>query len=218
MEPKRYTIKCALLGESGVGKTCVLERYVNDAYSETSDPTRGAMFKAKWITPHDKKAEVKVLLWDTAGQEIYRSLASFYYKDADAIVIVYDITNKKSFESLNYWMGEVHQNAPKDCIIAIAGNKCDCIEQEQVTPEEALNFAKENNADHHLISAKEDTNIKEMFLDIVFKKHPLLKPLFGYAEEQQAKIQVAEPREEQNEEKVILDNKKPIKKKRDCKC
>jgi len=176
---EQHTVKVAMLGESGVGKTCIIERYVSDMFNEYSEPTKGAAFKVKTIRSNDGKIELKLNIWDTAGQEIYRSLAPFYYKDADAIVVVYDITNQKSFEALDFWLGELKQHAPKDCLLTLVGNKSDKLDEEKVSPSTAKNLADSRNASHFTVSAKENLAINQVFLDIVARKHPNLCDQLG---------------------------------------
>ena len=201
MEPT-YSMKIAMLGESGVGKTCILDRYVSDAFNEFTDLTKGASFKAKSLKSQDERIEIKQMLWDTAGQEIYRSLAPFYYKDADAVIVVYDITNEKSFEALAYWIGEVKQNGSPECSLTIAGNKCDCVDAEKVDANMARDFAKNEKAGFFLTSAKDNLNIREMFVDIAMRKFEKLRKDFGYKDEKEAKSTI-------NSEIIV---KKPVEK------
>ena len=114
---------------------------------------------------------MKLQIWDTAGQERYRALAKMFYKDANAAILVYDVTRKETFDELkNYWAGQVRDNAPEKIILAIAGNKSDLIEQETVDEGEARNFAKELNAIFISTSAKSSEGINNLFEEIA-KKH-----------------------------------------------
>ena len=115
------------------------------------------------------------MIWDTAGQESFRSISSLYYKDADAVVLVYDITNKESFNELKYWITEVERHCARDVILAIAGNKCDALDDEAVDPNSANDFAIKNNATFYLVSAKENCNVNEMYMDLGRKKFPELE-------------------------------------------
>ena len=99
-----YIIKIVLLGESGVGKTCILERYIHNTFDSKANTTTTAIFTPKQYCTPDGKSQIQFHIWDTAGQEAYRSLTSFYYRDAHGIFLVYDITSKKSFEALNFWV------------------------------------------------------------------------------------------------------------------
>ena len=129
------------------------------------------------------KAIIKQTIWDTAGQEIYRSLSPFYYRDADAVVFIYDTTNKNSFNELSYWVNEVKQNGKSETLLAIAGNKSDLVEKEEIKTDDAKSYADKENASFFLISAKENLNISEMFLKLGLKKFPRLNKEFGYDED-----------------------------------
>ena len=109
------TCKVVLIGEAGVGKTSIISRYTTNTFKSQLLPTPGANFVTKNVTFDDEKQTIKFEIWDTAGQEKYRSLAKVFYKNASVCVLVYDITRKSSFEELkNYWVKEIKDNAPKD--------------------------------------------------------------------------------------------------------
>ena len=172
-----------MLGESAVGKSSIMQRYVKDTFDEYMEPTRGAAYQEKTLISHDHTRDLKLAIWDTAGQEIYKSLTPFYYKDADAVALVYDITSMKSFQALPYWLDEVRRHSPANCLISIVGNKSDCIEREQVSPAEAKSFAAQHNANFILVSAKEDSCIREMFLDFAVRRFPEVKAEFATGQE-----------------------------------
>ena len=178
-------MKVAMLGESGVGKTCIINRYVSNTFKAT-ESTKGASFKPRTLSSPDGKVEIRQMIWDTAGQEIYRSLASFYYRDADAVVLVYDITNQKSFEALSYWTGEIKQNGKQDVILAVVGNKSDRVEEEAVDVSLARQFAKDNKGNFFLVSAKDNLNVSEMYVDLAIRKFPHLKKVFSVGEGEEA--------------------------------
>lgn len=172
-------MKIAMVGESGVGKTCLINRYVNNVF-EATDATTASSFKSRNMTSPDGTMNIRQMIWDTAGQEVYRSLASFYYRDADAVILVYDITIKKTFDELSYWLGEINQHSSKGVLLTIAGNKSDRIDDEQVDIAEAKEFAKNNGASYFLVSAKENSNITEMYAELGMRKFPELKSKFGF--------------------------------------
>eukprot|EP00826_Nyctotherus_ovalis_P062470 TRINITY_DN9040_c0_g3_i1.p1 TRINITY_DN9040_c0_g3~~TRINITY_DN9040_c0_g3_i1.p1 ORF type:complete len:219 (-),score=64.02 TRINITY_DN9040_c0_g3_i1:128-784(-) len=172
-----HKMKIAMIGESGVGKTCLISRYVDDKF-ENFEPTKAASFKSKTLISSNKKVYIRQMIWDTAGQEAFRSLASFYYKDADAAVLVYDVTNKKSFNELSYWVGELIEYGPKNIILVVAGNKSDMVDKEVVDANEASDFAKSHGASFYLVSAKSNINVAEMYLEIGMKKFPQFKDEF----------------------------------------
>jgi len=127
-----------ILGDSGVGKTSILYRYIFEKFDNQSLPTLGASFKSKLIEIPGENEQIKLNLWDTAGQEKFRSLTRMYYQDAAAAVIVYDTTFKESFDSAKNWVEDLKQNANiSDLIIALVGNKCDLTDKTEVNFEEA---------------------------------------------------------------------------------
>jgi len=159
-------IKVVLLGESSVGKTCIVKRFANDSFNEDSNATLGATFVSKTLDMPEYGVAIKFQIWDTAGQEKYRSLAEMYYKDAVAAILVYDITKKASFDGITYWLEELKKNAPEGIKIAVAANKSDLVEKEEIPMSAAQKYATENNASFHSTSAKEGTGIKELFITI----------------------------------------------------
>jgi small GTP-binding protein len=165
-------MKITMLGDAGVGKTCMVERYVNNVYKSEVAASKGASFVTKQLRSADGKMELRLLIWDTAGQELFRSLAPLYYKDADAIVLVFDITNASSFESLTYWLNEIKQHSPATTNIIIVGNKSDCIEQAVVEAETARDFAENAHIQFLLASAKDNSNIRELFAAVVDHRYP----------------------------------------------
>lgn len=156
--------KVVILGDSGVGKSSIMLRFVTGNYSDNYDPTFGSAFMAK-LVPCDN-FQVKYQIWDTAGQEKYHSLAHMYYRDAQVAILVYDITNTESFTNLKKWITELNDKGPKDMIYCVVGNKIDLQNEERVTLAEAHSFAKEVNAQLKLTSAKIDKGISEVFDDI----------------------------------------------------
>jgi len=167
-------MKIVMLGESGVGKTCILERYTSQTF-QTTDTANHAYFKVHPLTLPDKTIKVIQTIWDTAGQELYRSLCPFYYRDADCVVLVYDITTQRSFEELEYWVDQVKENGRADIILAIAGNKIDRINEEAVSPEKAEKFAEKHGAVLYLTSALKNINIIEMYTELAIRKFPGFK-------------------------------------------
>jgi len=103
--------KIVLLGETGVGKTCIINRYTKDDYEDAKFPTKGASFNSKVMQlDESEESYIKLIIWDTAGQEKYRSLSKLFYKDANAAILVYDITNKKSFNEIkDYWYNQIKE-------------------------------------------------------------------------------------------------------------
>ena len=114
-EEGAMTCKVVLIGESGVGKTSIISRYITNTFKSQLMSTPGANFVTKTVIMEDENQSIKFEIWDTAGQERYRALAKVFYKNAAVCVLVYDITRKASFEELkNYWVKEIKENAPQD--------------------------------------------------------------------------------------------------------
>ena len=161
--------KVVLLGEQGVGKTSIITRYISNKFSEFILNTSTASYATKKLEL-DKNQKIKFQIWDTAGQEKFRSLAKIFYQNASTIILVYDITERNSFEKLKeYWVKEIKNNAPNDIIIAFAGNKNDNYEAEVVSIDEGKELAKELNAIFKLTSAKLGIGINELFENIAKK-------------------------------------------------
>ena len=164
------SFKVVLVGESGVGKTSIITQFIDQTFQEDQQSTTGGTFSTKSVICEGGKI-LKFEIWDTAGQERYRSLTTMFYKDANAAVMVYDVTRKESFDEIkNYWSNQIKENSPENIILVIAGNKSDLIEQETVDEEEARNFAKELNAIFISTSAKSSEGINSLFEEIA-KKH-----------------------------------------------
>ena len=164
MSDKANSCKVVLLGESGVGKTCIISRYVNNTYDEKSETTNGASYASKVIDLEQYKQSLRFDIWDTAGQEKYRSLTKFFYKDAAIAILVYDITRRDSFEEVRkYWYEQLKTCGEKNIVIGLAGNKCDMFDKEAVTEEEARSFANEIGAQFQLTSAFKNLGIEDLF-------------------------------------------------------
>lgn len=133
--------KMIIIGDSGVGKTNMLSRYLKDYFSFDTKSTVGVEFGAKKVEVSGFK--VKAQIWDTAGQERYRSITNTYYKGAKGALVVYDVSKRDSFENINRWVNELRMNGDENVIIIIAGNKCDLNEEREVKIEEGQDKAKE---------------------------------------------------------------------------
>ena len=168
------SIKITLIGDSGVGKTCIIGRFTSDQFDENSLSTEGVSYSK--IEYYYENKILNLDLWDTAGQEKYRSLGKHFYKDSFIVLLVYDVTLRQSFENLKkIWLEDITNFGEEYKVLAIVGNKCDLYEKEVVSEEEARQFAKENDAIYLNVSAKNGTNIKELF-NACFQKY--LEPNF----------------------------------------
>ena len=164
------SIKIILLGDSGVGKSSIIKRYMEDKFDSNIAVTFGSNFLEKIITIKDKK--VKLELWDTAGQEEFRSVTKIFIKNSKIVVLVYNITVKQTFENLNYWYDFIQKEIGQNIIYGLAGNKTDLILEEgfeeEVPSEEAKEFAQKINATFSQISARESGNeIIQLFEQLI---------------------------------------------------
>ena len=163
------SFKVVLVGESGVGKTSIITQFIDQTFQEDQQSTTGGTFSTKSVICDNGKT-LKFEIWDTAGQERYRSLTKMFYKDANAAVLVYDITRKDSFEELqNYWSQQIKESSPPNIILAIAANKSDLINQEAVEEEKAREFANELGAIFVSTTATTVESINELFIEIAKK-------------------------------------------------
>lgn len=157
-------VKLCLLGESGVGKSSIIQRLVHDKFQSHIENTIGAAFCTKSVTL--ESGIVKYQIWDTAGQEKFRALAPMYYRGSAVAIIVFDITSKASFEAMAAWLDDLKKYADPDVILAIAGNKSDLEAQRQIHFKEALQYANLHNAIFVETSAKTSVNIATLFVEI----------------------------------------------------
>eukprot|EP01031_Cornospumella_fuschlensis_P029341 gene29341-35419_t len=158
---KPREVKVVLLGDTGVGKSSLVLRFVTNSFRPYSESTIGASFMSKLITVNSKP--IKFQIWDTAGQEKYHSLAPMYYRGAAAAILVYDITREASFKTLQSWVEELQQKGPKEIALAIAGNKKDLEANREVNAEAAASYAEQIGAIFMETSAKDDTNVQDVF-------------------------------------------------------
>jgi len=157
--------KLVFLGDSAVGKSCIVNRFSNDIFNDYQESTIGASFSTAIININDKK--VKFEIWDTAGQERYKSLAPMYYRGATFAVVVYDITMKDSFNGAKIWVHELKNKHGTDCITILVGNKSDLKKDRQIPRKEAKSYAQTQGLDYMEVSAKSGENIKEIFFNLV---------------------------------------------------
>jgi len=154
--------KITLIGDSGVGKSSIIGRFITGFFNEEMNSTLGLNYSQKLYEKNGKK--ISLNLWDTAGQEKFRSLGKNFYKDSFIIIIVYDICNKASFQSIKeVWYPDIQRFGEKVNIIALVGNKKDKYEEEEVPEEEAKSYAKEIEANFVLVSANNGDGIEYMF-------------------------------------------------------
>ena len=159
------TCSILLLGDTSVGKTCLISRYANGVFREDYIQTVGIDYVSKQEIINDKNINIK--LWDTAGQERFKALTPTYLRGAEGIVLVYDVTNLESFESLKFWIESLKSNLGENSLpIVINGNKID-LDDRDVSSEDAKKFAQSNNFKYFETSAKSGIGVDELFREIV---------------------------------------------------
>lgn len=176
------TVKVVLIGESGVGKTSIISRFINDTFDHNVVTSLGASYISKTLNFQEQQRSIKFDIWDTAGQEKYRSLAKVFYKDAMIIIFVYDITSKSSFDEIkNFWYKQIKDNILCPPIYAVAANKSDLYESEKVDEKEAKEFADQIGAIYKATSALSNNGIDTLF-NFLGKKY--LNKNFNYKEDE----------------------------------
>ena len=159
-------IKLILLGESGVGKTSIIKRYLYDEFSLEKEPSTSMNYVEKDIVIDKKK--VRLNIWDTIGQEKYRSLSKLFLNETNIVILVYSIVDLKSFEELNYWEKLYKEQLGEDIILGVAGNKYDLYLSQEVTEEQGKEYAREKNGFFSQLSAKENkVGIDDFILKLV---------------------------------------------------
>ena len=158
----KYILKILTIGDNNVGKSSIIEKYIDDKFDGNNKPTIGIDFKTKIIQKGNEL--IKLSIYDTAGEEKYRYLIKNYYNGANGILLIYDITNMNSFHNLNLWFEELEKNLDlNNLYIYLIGNKADLIQEREVSYEEAKDFADKKNIPYIEISAKTGDNINKLF-------------------------------------------------------
>ena len=168
MDDEYLGIKVTLIGESSVGKTCIINRFCKGVFNTDVESTLGANYSQKKLEKNGQK--IRLDLWDTAGQEKYRAIGRHFYKESYIVCLVYDITSKESFENLKtIWYPDLKEYGEEYKIVALIGNKLDKFLEEEVSEEEGRKFAKEINAVYKRTSALEGTGLEDLFNELVDK-------------------------------------------------
>mmetsp|Transcript_3426 Transcript_3426/g.6054 ORF Transcript_3426/g.6054 Transcript_3426/m.6054 type:complete len:202 (+) Transcript_3426:211-816(+) len=157
-----YLFKMLLIGDSGVGKSCLLLRFADNTYNESHISTIGVDFKIRTIELDSKT--IKLQIWDTAGQERFRTIAAAYYRGAHGIVITYDITDRKSFENVRSWMDEIGKYGSERVNKLLVGNKADLVAKRAVETEEGQDLANSLGMKFLETSAKTSENVEQAFI------------------------------------------------------
>ena len=137
-----YVFKYIIIGDPSVGKSCILNQFLNQTFTEDYDITVGVEFGAKTIDIDKKK--IKLQIWDTAGQDSFKSITRAYYRGAAAALICYDITSRETFDNLQTWLDECRENGNQEMTLVLVGNKIDLENQREISTKEGQEFAKAN--------------------------------------------------------------------------
>ncbi|KAI8988740.1 small GTP-binding protein [Pilobolus umbonatus] len=159
-----YLFKLLLIGDSGVGKSCLLLRFTDDTYTESYVSTIGVDFKIKTINLDGKSCKLQI--WDTAGQERFRTITSSYYRGAQGIIVVYDVTDRKSFKKVKDWLKEIDKHASNDVCRLIVGNKSDMTDERQISFTSAKKWADSIHVPILETSAKNASNVEQVFFQM----------------------------------------------------
>ena len=160
-----YLLKFIIIVDAAVGKSNLLVRYTSEQFKEEYQLTIGVEFGSNNVIIGDNTYRIQI--WDTAGQENFRSITRSYYKNTACAIIVYEISNKKSFENISSWIEECKNTAPKSILMVLVGNKCDLEDNREVTEEEGREFAEKNGMLFFETSAKTGKNVEELFKESV---------------------------------------------------
>ena len=175
-ETKEFEIKICLLGDVNVGKTSIASRFCKNSFNENYINTIGGAYQQQNIVLNNG-AKIKLHIWDTSGQDRFRSMTNLYYRDAQVAILTYDVTNEQSLESLNYWLNELNDKVEIDnMVLCLAGNKSDIeSSKRQVSTAKGKAFAEEHNMIFYETSAKTGAGVKELFQAIAVKEYEIMK-------------------------------------------
>ena len=168
MNPEIPKYKLIFLGDQGVGKSCILNRFLNDTFIEEYQTTIGLDFQSKNVQIDNQ--DIHLLLYDTAGQEKFRSLIPMYTRDANIIILVYDISNRDSFSNLSHWLKDLTNVNMEEVILCVVGNKIDLNDKRVVNKEEGEKFAEERGFIFQEISAKTGDGFSDLFYKNLFEQ------------------------------------------------
>jgi small GTP-binding protein len=167
-----YNLKVVLLGAGRVGKTSIISAFVYNKFDPEQQRSRHAENLKKELYSPDGSKKLCINVWDTAGQEIYHCIAPQFFKDADAVLLVYSITSLSSFSEINFWLQEVNDKGPEKCIVAIVANQVDRVEEQEVSFEQGQELAKLWSSLFFPASAKTGEGIHAVFEAIAERKYP----------------------------------------------
>ena len=174
-ESKEIEVKICLLGDVHVGKTSIASRFCKNSFNDAYVNTIGGAYQQQNITLNNG-AKIKLHIWDTSGQEKFRSMTKLYYHDAQVAILTYDVTNEQSLESLDFWLNELNDKVEvENMILCLAGNKNDETSKKTVPTSKGKAFAEEHNMIFYETSAKTGAGVKELFQAIAAKEYEIMK-------------------------------------------
>ncbi|KAK0182498.1 hypothetical protein PV327_000634 [Microctonus hyperodae] len=188
-----YLFKLLLIGDSGVGKSCLLLRFADDTYTESYISTIGVDFKIRTIDLDGKT--IKLQIWDTAGQERFRTITSSYYRGAHGIIIVYDCTDQDSFNDVKQWLEEIDRYASDNVNKLLVGNKCDLIAKKVVEYEAAKEYAEQLGIPFLETSAKNAMNVEQAFMTMAAEIKARVGPPSGAEVDPANKVKINQGRD-----------------------
>lgn len=190
MEEKKITqptLKISILGDSGIGKSCIICRFIDNIFDDYSLPTIGVEFFSKKILVDDEL--YKMHIFDLAGQERFKSIVTSYYRQNHGIILAFDITNRESFNNLKRWIVEIDKYSDPFVSIILIGTKLDLEKDRKITYEEAKKYADELKINYYEVSSKDNINIENIFIDIVRQIKIILKISEKIENENKIKLQ-----------------------------
>ena len=200
-------LKLIVVGNQGTGKSCILNRFVNETFEENYEATIGLDFQSKNITIHDQ--DVRLIIYDTAGQEKFRSLIPMYIREAQIILFIYDISDEESFNSIPKWIQEVKEVLKEEVVFVLIGNKIDLESQRKVSFEDGKKFAEQNNFVFQEVSAKTGKNFENLFDVQIFEAvYNKFRAEFEKRDggEEQPNFETNDNTNDNNDKRVKLDN------------
>jgi Ras-related protein Rab-11A len=206
--------KIVVLGDSGVGKSQLIGRFTQDKFTHESKSTIGVEFAGKDVSLVLDNKTVRGQIWDTAGQERFQAITTAYYRGTQGVLIVYDITKKESFGNLEKWIGEIKKHEP-ECVVMIAGNKCDLNHMRQIESQDGMEFAKKHNAFFFETSALDNINVSDVFkslLEEIYNSKKKKTTLQGESDEKIVSKGTQIIKIEHTEDPVTIGGAKPAKK------
>lgn len=182
-----YLFKLLLIGDSGVGKSCLLLQFADNTYTESYISTIGVDFKIKTIELDGKK--IKLQIWDTAGQERFRTITAAYYRGAHGIIVVYDVTDQESFNNVRQWMTEIDRYASDNVNRLLVGNKCDLTTKKMIDYATAKELADSMGIAFLETSAKNSTNVEQAFLTMASEIKDRMGPVTSTSAKSNVKME-----------------------------